>query len=791
MSGFSAEIGANIDNFEKNIAKAQKDIDNFSKNVSDKLSKVGDSFIKVGGQLSVFSGAIAGVVTGMGALALSTANYTKDLDSLSTITGITTDMLQEYELIALKATVPTDALAQATMSLTRRLKDVSEDGGGATETLRKLGVSLKDSSGAMKSAGRVAEDAILALAGLEKGVETNALGVSIFGRQWNDVIQIVDLGADEIANLKNEAHDLGLVLSEEAIGASANFGIAVDVLKLRLTALKNQIGTALAPMLTDTLIPILENQIMPAFQRFTDFVKQLIDRFNALSAPTKAMIAGITGIAVALGPTLLAIGGLLKMLPLIGAGFTALTGPVGIAVAAIVAGASLIVTNWDAIKEYFTNGGGSELFKAIKALTSNLFDTLKTTFNNIKDVVLSVWDSIGSNVVRQLGLVVDTVVKSLTFVTNIVNDFLNILRSEPKDVLENLKTFFVNAFTGILDIVKNVLASVTNQLSGFFRLLKLDKWADSLTNFSEKLAPIKTQIDNKNISQTNDNKTTEKAIQLTDGLADSLDKLGSKSLIPQGSLKELSENLKVLYEKLDNETTQSGRIKVANLISDLEKKVIRIKVGVEMGNTNIEGIKVSAIDVPIIDLSPQIDKMGADLDRMQEVLDEKSYELANGVQMMNQMLVGGFVGVFAGLGEAIASGENVLGALGKSLVGALGDMAMQIGSMMIGFGAMAESLWTLIATPLGGPLAIAAGAALIALGAAAKSAVGGAMKGGLSGGSSGGGGYNSTRVDAPMQQGEFDMRQSYQGGQSVEFKISGDNLVGVLDRKETKRNRNL
>ena len=172
MSTFSAGIEANIDNFQINIGKATQSIDNFTKNVGKQLDKVGDSFIKTGTSISKFvSVPLTGLIAGMGALAISTAQTAKDLDSLSTITGISTDMLQEYELIALKATVPTDALAQATMSLTRRLKDVSEDGGGATEVLKQLGVSLKDANGQMKSAGQISEDAMFALSKLGGGVE--------------------------------------------------------------------------------------------------------------------------------------------------------------------------------------------------------------------------------------------------------------------------------------------------------------------------------------------------------------------------------------------------------------------------------------------------------------------------------------------------------------------------------------------------------------------------------------------------------------------------------------------
>ena len=86
-------------------------------------------------------------------------------------------------------------------------------------------------------------------------------------------------------------------------------------------------------------------------------------------------------------------------------------------------------------------------------------------------------------------------------------------------------------------------------------------------------------------------------------------------------------------------------------------------------------------------------------------------------------------------------------------------------------------------------VAIAAGGALIALGAMFSA---GARKLGSSMGS--GGGYSSapsmqsTGVSQSMPTGEF--RDSYSSGKVV-FEIGGDKLVGVLDRQETRRNRNL
>lgn len=745
MSTFSASIEADIRNFEINIAKATQDIDKFTQNVSKQLDKVGDSFIKTGTSISKFvSVPLAGLVAGMGALAISTAQAAKDLDSLSTITGISTDMLQEYELIATKATVPTDALANATSSLTRRLRDVSEDGAGASDVLKQLGISLKDASGEFKTAGQLSEEAIFALADLGGGIEASALGVQLFGRQWDDVTQIVDLGKDQIQALKQEAHDLGLVMSEDAVKSSAEFGIAIDTLKLRFTALKNQIGTALAPMLTDTLLPIIENQIMPAIGRFVDFIKQLIERFNGLSTSTKTIIASITGIAVALGPTLVALGGLLKLLPLIGAGFTALVSPVGIAIGAIVAGAVAIVKNWDAIKEYFTSGGGSEMFENVKSLALNLWDSLKSIFTNIRDVVMDVWERMGSGIVKSFQRSFDIVISIISFVAKTFDNFLNIFRAESVgEALGEMKVFFVDAFNGIKDIVLKVVAQMTQGVANFFRFLKLNSLADTMEEWADSLMPVVDKTKQQGKEQSKTNTETERAIALTDELSNSLNNLSGEA-----------EN----YYKA---------------IKPLSASDSKINIG-EIGSASPIAI------IPTLNFDTVKDQMG----QFWEYAELMSEDIANRIGSTVDNVIGSMANALAG---AIASGDNVIGALASTLLDGLGNLAIEIGVITMGIGETIKSLLSALVNPFG---AIAGGAALIALGVAMKAtasalnnAGGSTASGGASSTFRGGYDYNNL--------GQSEMRGAYATQDTVTFEIKGDTLVGILEKQNTKRNRTL
>ena len=743
MSTFSASIEADIRNFEINIAKATQDIDKFTQNVSKQLDKVGDSFIKTGTSISKFvSVPLTGLIAGMGALAISTAQAAKDLDSLSTITGISTDMLQEYELIATKATVPTDALANATSSLTRRLKDVSEEGAGASDVLKQLGVSLKDTNGEFKTAGQLSEEAIFALADLGGGIEASALGVQLFGRQWENVTQIVDLGKDQIQALKQEAHDLGLVMSEDAVKSSAEFGIAIDTLRLRFTALKNQIGTALAPMLTDTLLPIIENQIMPAIGQFADFIKQLIDRFNGLSTSTKTIIASITGIAVALGPTLVALGGLLKLLPLIGAGFTAMTGPIGIAVGAIVAGAVLIVKNWDAIKEYFTTGGGSEMFENVKSLALNLWDSLKSIFTNIRDVVMDVWERMGSGIVKSFKRTFDIVISVISFVAKTFDNFLNIFRAESVgEALGEMKVFFVDAFNGIKDIVLKVVAQMTQGVASFFRFLKLNSLADTMEGWADSLVPVIEKTKEQSKEQSKTNTETEKAIALTDGLSNSLN-----------NLSEGAEN----YYKA---------------IKPLSASDSKINIG-EIGSASPIAI------IPTLNFDTVKDQMG----QFWEYAELVSEEIAGKIGSTVDNVIGSMANALAG---AIASGDNVIGALASTLLDGLGNLAIEIGVITMGIGETITALLGALTNPF---VAIGAGVALIALGVAMKATAGAISK--ASGSTSSGGASSTFRGGYDYNNlGQSEMRGAYATQDTVTFEIKGDTLVGILEKQSSKNNR--
>src|SRR5699024_2856715 len=114
-----------------------------------------------------------------------------------------------------------------------------------------------------------------------------------------------------------------------------------------------EIGSAFVPVINDVLIPAIQNRAIPLFQKFADHVRALTDGFTSLPSGMQKGIAAITGVAAALGPLSLAIGGVLKAVPLIvsglggiGTALTALTGPIGLVVAGLAGISVAVVKNW-------------------------------------------------------------------------------------------------------------------------------------------------------------------------------------------------------------------------------------------------------------------------------------------------------------------------------------------------------------------------------------------------------------------------------------------------------------
>ncbi len=796
---FTAIITADAKGFERAIDQAQAKIDGLEKTVGQRLSSIGDKFTDIGRKASVLSAAI---VAAGGASFKMAADFQDALGATDQVYKQSSDTVKEWaqNLSSQYGIAKSEALSYSNLmgSMLVNIGQLTEE--QAAKQSQKL-IELAGDLTAMYG-GRV-QDAVRALTGALKGNNTM---LDNYGMAVNDALvktRALELGliaqGEEMTLAARQAATLSLIW-EQSAAAQGQAAREADGASGSMRALQVEVKN-LATSFGEILLPV----ITPIVSGIAD----MVNKIGSLSPELQKTIVVIGGIAAAIGPLMLGLGSLLKLAPLIGTAFTAMTGPIGIAVAAIAGAAALIIKNWDAIKEYFTTGGGSEMFSSVKALAVDLFENIKNTFNSIRDVAVAIWDQIGSTLTSIWNNTFDSIKSVLDFFMNTVKnvaDFLRaIINGDFKGALNALLSQFSNTFASIGRIVTNTISSMANVLGKFLDVVGLDKWAESVNGFADRMANAFTKQKDAAtevatvIEEVSDREVTavstasEKVVSATTAVSDTFTKLIGTNLSLQDSIRKTSDTIDELQSKLIK--LQTGIISSTNVRDEIKTTQQQINDLSEALNLLTGGreldLKVNA-EMPTIaaDMNKFFDGKNWTLPAIDSSVLQTSLAKAGEMVMdYGRYIEGGIVDVVSAIGSAWGSGD--WSNLGKDMLSAVGKLAQQFGAMVISFAIAADALKKIITT---NPIAaIAAGAALIALGAAAQAAAGKMMNNAFSGSSGGydrsySGGTSSYQQATPSYA-PTEFRGPYQENYTVEFKIGTNELVGVLDMAEQKKRR--
>ena len=117
-------------------------------------------------------------------------------------------------------------------------------------------------------------ETMYALADMENGTEKAKLATELFGKAGIEMMPMLNNGSKGMKELTKRAHELGLVVSDEAVTSGVVFGDTMDDLKQAFGMVSTNIGNRLIPMFQNMADWILEHmpQIRGAIQKVSDFV---------------------------------------------------------------------------------------------------------------------------------------------------------------------------------------------------------------------------------------------------------------------------------------------------------------------------------------------------------------------------------------------------------------------------------------------------------------------------------------------------------------------------------------
>ena len=445
LNGMERDLKKNNDAIEEASSEfkdAEKAADKFGdeiKKTGKETEQAGDQFQKVGEVLKTVGKAMATAAAAIGAgavaagkkiwdMANDTAAAGDTVDKMSQKLGMSAEAYQEWDYVLSQSGADIESMGAGFKSLTNLVDKATSGNDAAAASFEKLGISTKE----LKDMSREDIFALTVKRMQEMGDTTDraALANTIFGKSGQNLAPLLNQTAEATQDLKDKAHDLGFIMSDEAVDASVKFTDSMDTLKRTFEGVKNSITSELLPGLTsitDGLTLLLtgsdgaKDKIKSGANEIVTAIKKAIPQ---ATEALKTVLDVIGELAVDLFPDLLSL-------------FVDIT-------------TQLFTSLSESLPEILP-----VLFDALFSLLDTLLsDGLPTLLNSLMTVAGKLLDSFLEKFPELLN-------KLITFIGNIdlgelLEQFLGAVEKIAAMIADNLPTIVDNLVKAIINLIKTI-----------------------------------------------------------------------------------------------------------------------------------------------------------------------------------------------------------------------------------------------------------------------------------------------------------------------------------------------
>lgn len=437
---------------------------------------LGDTVAAVGAAMAAAAAAAAAAIVSAGKaladFAVSGAAYADDLLTMSTVTGMSTEKLQELQYAADLVDVSVDTI---TGSMKKNLASMSKAAKGNEATAaayEKLGVAVLDANGNLRDDETVYWELINALGQVEDETQRDVLAMELLGKSASDLNPLIEAGADKMAELADDAHKAGYVLSDDTLGAFGEFDDQLRKLDKGAEAAKNAMGTILLPVLTDLagegvdLLGQFTNGILDAngdiskmgevvdtvlpqvLDSIMQYLPELLDlAISIITAIADALLENVDVIIDAAADIVFSLfDGIMDNLPKI----------LDAAVNLIITLAQGIIDNLPTIIE----AGISLILAVVKGLADALPELIPATV----DAVLTIVDTLIDN----LDLLIEAAIQLIVALAGGLIDALPRLLEKAPEIVVSLAEAIIKAAPKLLDAALQLILKLAEGLVSFF-----------------------------------------------------------------------------------------------------------------------------------------------------------------------------------------------------------------------------------------------------------------------------------------------------------------------------------
>ena len=303
-SGFN-DAGKEAEDFGKEVDKAGDQ----SEDAGGKLKKVGEIAADVGKAMAAAMVAIGTAAVAAGKklwdMSNDVASAGDAIDKTSQKIGISAESYQEWDYVFQRCGSDVNNLQTGMKKLSGVITDAAAGSDTAAEKLSAVGLSIEDLNG--KSQDEQLSTVISALQKMGTGAERTAAANDLLGKSAVDMAAVLNMSAEETEALKQEAQDYGMVMSNEAVAASAAFEDSLTRLQGTMGGLKNRMIGELLPGIT-MIMDGLSNLVAgndDAGQKLKDGVTSVVDTITEMIPQAVELISMIAAAILECAPSII------------------------------------------------------------------------------------------------------------------------------------------------------------------------------------------------------------------------------------------------------------------------------------------------------------------------------------------------------------------------------------------------------------------------------------------------------------------------------------------------------
>ena len=402
------------------------------------------------------------------------AEYGDTIDKMSQKMGMSSDAYQEWDFVLQHCGASIESLKPAM----KTLATAAENG---SDAFAQLGISQEQIAG--MSQEQLFDATIAGLQNVTDETQRTYLAGKLLGRGATELGPLLNTSAEDTQAMKDRVHELGGVMSNEAVKAAARYQDSLQDMKASFSGLKNSLISDFLPGMSTVMDGIASlvigedsaqstissgiSQILESMNsslpRLFDAGKQIVGAiFQAITQNSHQMVSGGIEMLMSL------VDGIIKNLPLL-----------------FESASEIIVTIAHSIAESLP-----DLTPAIVDVVVQIVETLIDNVDMLVDASIAIIVALAEGLIKALPELVKAIPR---IVTAIVNGFMSLMsqitgigKSIVTAIGDGIKSLASSALTWGKDLIDNFvngikskISAVTSAVSGIASKIK------SLIGFSE------------------------------------------------------------------------------------------------------------------------------------------------------------------------------------------------------------------------------------------------------------------------------------------------------------------